>query len=204
MYHIVHVDRLASIVGDGGLLCDTAMMKRPNVGTAIGMTKIKARRARTKLASHPELNVGDCVPFYFCPRSVMLYLVYRGNHQGLTYRGGQEPIVHLEADLHDAIEWAERANRCWAFTASNAGSSYFDDWSDLEDLHRIDWAAVRAGDWRRKKEGKQAEFLMESSFPWQLVTRVGVHSKVIQRQATTALTGAEHVPRVELRPDWYY
>jgi len=106
LYHIVHADRLTSIIADGGLLCDTTMMKRPKVGTAIGMTEIKARRARTKLASHPELNVGDCVPFYFCPRSVMLYLVYRGNHQGLTYRGGQEPIVHLEADLHDAIEWA--------------------------------------------------------------------------------------------------
>lgn len=204
MYHIVHVDRLASIAGDGGLCCDTTMMTRPKVGTSIGMTDIKARRARKKLASHPELNVGDCVPFYFCPRSVMLYLMYRGNHPELTYRGGQNPIVHLEADLHDAIEWAKRANRRWVFTASNAGSSYFEDWSDLEELHRIDWSAIRARDWREKKEGKQAEFLMESSFPLQLISRVGVHSGVIQRQAITALTGAEHVPRVEVKQDWYY
>lgn len=204
LYHIVHVDRLASIAGDGGLCCDTTMMTRPKVGTSIGMTDIKARRARKKLASHPELNVGDCVPFYFCPRSVMLYLMYRGNHPELTYRGGQNPIVHLEADLHDAIEWAKRANRRWVFTASNAGSSYFEDWSDLEELHRIDWSAIRVRDWREKKEGKQAEFLMESSFPLQLISRVGVHSGVIQRQAITALTGAEHVPRVEVKQDWYY
>ncbi len=180
------------------------MMTRPKVGTSIGMTDIKARRARKKLASHPELNVGDCVPFYFCPRSVMLYLMYRGNHPELTYRGGQNPIVHLEADLHDAIEWAKRAGRRWVFTASNAGSSYFEDWSDLEELRRIDWSAIRARDWREKKEGKQAEFLMESSFPLQLISRVGVHSGVIQRQAITALTGAEHVPRVEVKQDWYY
>ena len=204
LYHIVHVDRLASIIGEGGLLCDTTMMKRPKVGTAIGMTEIKARRARTKLASHPELNVGDCVPFYFCPRSVMLYLMYRGNHRELTYRGGQDLIVHLEADLHGAIEWATRAGRRWAFTASNAGSSYFEDWSDLRELHRIDWSAVRAGDWRAKKEGKQAEFLMESSFPWQLITRVGVHSTSIRRQAVETLVGADYVPRVEVKPGWYY
>ena len=54
----------------------------------------------------PGLNVGDCVPFYFCPRSVMLYLIHRANHPELDYRGGQGPIVHLEADLHEAANWA--------------------------------------------------------------------------------------------------
>ena len=74
----------------------------------------------------------------------------------------------------------------------------------LEELHRIDWSAIRARDWREKKEGKQAEFLMESSFPLQLITRVGVHSGVIQHQAIAALKGGEHVPRVEVKRDWYY
>ena len=168
------------------------------------MEDIKARRARTSLRSHPELHVGDCVPFYFCPRSVMLYLMYRGNHPGLTYHGGQGPIVHLEADLREAVDWAERADRRWAFTKSNAGSAYFEDWSDLEELPRVDWEAVRARDWRDMKEGKQAEFLMESSFPWFLITRVGVHSAAVQRQATEALKGHEHVPRVEVQRAWYY
>lgn len=204
IYHIVHVDRLSSIVSDAGLVCDAMMVERPNVGTSIGMTEIKARRARKTLRSHPELHVGDCVPFYFCPRSVMLYLLYRSNHRELTYRGGQGPILHLEADLYEAIKWAELANRRWAFTASNAGSHYFEDWSDQADLRCIDWSAVRAWNWQDKKEGKQAEFLMESSFPWNLVTRIGVHSAAIQLQVIEALTGAEHAPRVEVKPDWYY
>ena len=168
------------------------------------MADIKARRARRSLRSHPELHVGDCVPFYFCPRSVMLYLMYRDNHPGLTYHGGQDPIVHLEADLHEAVNWAERADRRWAFTASNAGSFYFEDWCDLGDLDRVDWSAVEARDWRDKKEGKQAEFLMESSFPWPLISRVGVHSAPVRRQAVQALTRVEHVPRVEVKRDWYY
>ena len=134
----------------------------------------------------------------------MLYMIHKANYPGLPYRGGQEPIVHLEADLYRAIAWAEGANRRWAFTASNAGSSYFEDWSDLEELHRIAWPAVQARDWRDRKEGKQAEFLMESSFPWFLITRIGVHSTAIQRQAIEALTGTGHVPRVEVKSDWYY
>ena len=73
IYHIVHVDRLLSIVAEGGLLSDAEMANRPGGGTVIGMSDIKRRRlTELTLASHPGLYVGECVPFYFCPRSVML------------------------------------------------------------------------------------------------------------------------------------
>ena len=55
----------------------------------------------------------------------MLYLIYRRNEE-LTYKGGQEPIVHLEADLHATIAWAQQNARRWAFTLSNAGAYYFE------------------------------------------------------------------------------
>lgn len=71
LYHIVHVDRLASIVTDGRLLCDAAMLQRPAIGTTVGMANIKQRRLTLPLESHPGLMVGGCVPFYFCPRSLL-------------------------------------------------------------------------------------------------------------------------------------
>lgn len=89
IYHIVHVDRLSSIIADGLLWSDAALeaLKRP--GTVIGMSAIKARRLKElQLSSHPGLFVGPCVPFYFCPRSIMLYLIHRANHEDLSYRGG--------------------------------------------------------------------------------------------------------------------
>ena len=89
----------------------------------------------------------------------------------LAYRGGQKPIVHLEADLHATVAWAERNNQRWPFTLSNAGASYFEDLNDLNRLDKINWNAVTADEWSRSgispsvKEGKQAEFLIEKSFP---------------------------------------
>lgn len=101
IYHIVHWDKLASIVADGCLWCDAEIARRQPAGTTIGMNTIKQRRmTELKLTSHPQLYVGQCVPFYFCPRSVMLYLIYQANHVELADRGGQRPIVHLEADLY--------------------------------------------------------------------------------------------------------
>lgn len=205
IYHIVHVDRLSSIIKDGCLWCDAEIGRRALEGTIIGMPNIKKRRLKSLLASRPGLHVGDCVPFYFCPRSVMLYVISMANHPGLAYRGGQGPIVHLEADLRQTVGWAEENSRRWAFTLSNAGAGYFEDHCNLEELDKIDWSAVKAKNWHgAKQENKQAEFLVELSFPWELVVRIGVQSQEVYRPAQTAVQSAYHRPRVEVIPSWYY
>jgi len=205
IYHVVHVDRLPSIVADGWLWCDAEIARSSPPGTTIGMNGIKQRRLNElTLTSYPELHVGDCVPFYFCPRSIMLYLIHQANHPELVYRGGQGPIVHLEADLRQTVAWAEARGQRWSFTLSNAGAKYFEDRCDLAQLDEIDWDAVQAKDWRKCKEGKQAEFLIERQFPWELVSRIGVRSQKVYSQVTTALQAAAHKPRIRIEPDWYY
>lgn len=211
IYHIVHVDKLPYIIADGCLWCDAVIIQRDSSGTTIGMSSIKERRLnQLTLSSHSGLYVGGCVPFYFCPRSVMLYIISQANHPELTYRGGQGPIVHLEADLSTAVNWAEFYKLRWAFTTSNAGANYFDDFCDLGQLHEIDWEAVRADRWSGAgipsslKEGKQAEFLIERCFPWELITRVGVQSFPIWTRVAEALARAQHKPKIEIKPDWYY
>ena len=210
VYHIVHVDRLPSIVSDGYLWSDAGMDQTRDTGTAIGISSIKQRRLTIVLNSHRALHVGDCVPFYFCPRSVMLYVIYMSNHPELEYRGGQGPVVHLEVDLRRSVAWANHNRRRWAFTPSNAGSSYFEDYSDLAQLNKINWAAVEASKWsgigvdQSVKEDKQAEFLVEDSFPWELVSRIGIMSQRIYPEVQNALQGAGHRPTVEIKRDWYY
>lgn len=88
MFHIVHVDRLRSIITDDCLWCDVEMQRHGPLGTTIGMSSIKERRLSKELRSRRGLFVGDCVPFYFCPRSVMLYVIHMANHPELNYRGG--------------------------------------------------------------------------------------------------------------------
>lgn len=210
IYHIVHKDRIQSIIDDGFLWSDAEARTRASAGTTVGMMGIKNRRLTTSLGSHPGLTVGSCVPFYFCPRSIMLFLLHRGNHPEVTYRGGQEPIVHLVAEVPNAVAWAEGNNLRWAFTLSNAGSSYFEDRADLDCLDEIDWESIRATKWsgngvsRQVKEGKQAEFLIEHCFPWNLVTGIGVQSEATGRDVTRLMSGQEHRPKVKIIPTWYY
>lgn len=204
IFHICHVDRLASIVAAGGLLSDAAVVQAAVPGTVIGMNHIKQRRLQElRLNSHPGLYVGQCVPFYFCPRSVMLFLIHRQNAD-LAYKGGQGPIIHLEADLHATVAWANAQPRRWAFTLSNAGSRYFEDRADLARLGDVDWDAVAARNWSACREAKQAEFLLEHSFPWHLVERIGVLSQPIATQVAQTLPVGGHRPPVQILPAWYY
>lgn len=206
IYHITHVNNLPSILSDGGLWSDAAIIARGGPAAAIGMANIKQRRLGLPVRCYPGDYVGDYVPFYFCPRSIMLYLLHRSNYQELTYRGGQEPIMHLEADLRETVAWAERESRRWAFSLSNAGAFYAEFRNRLGQLSEVNWAAVAKTDFRDEqvKEGKQAEFLVREFFPWHLVGRVGVQSPSIQSLVVRALSGSAHRPVVEVRRDWYY
>lgn len=211
IYHIVHVDRLPSIIASAALWCDAEIARNPTPGTTIGMSNIKKRRlSELTLSCYPGLYVGECVPFYFCPRSVMLYKFFMGNDAELTYTGGQAPIIHLEADLQASVAWAITNNKRWAFTLSNAGSYYFEARCDIAQLGEVNWDAVQANRWGGRgipasvQEGKQAEFLLEHSFPWHLVERIGVYSMTYYNQATHALTTSDHTPLLEIIRDWYY
>ncbi|MCK5717021.1 MAG: DUF4433 domain-containing protein [Thiomargarita sp.] len=197
---------MSSIIQNDCLWCDIEMQKRPKLGTKIGMEDIKSRRRSILLKSHPALYVGACVPFYFCPRSIMLYLISRANHPKLSYCDGQIPIVHLECDLYTVVKWANENNQRWAFTLSNAGSRYFEDRCDLRQLDQINWDAVQSKWFQDKKEGKQAEFLVEQRFPWDLVERIGVLKKEIYMEAAHALTvnRKKAKTKIEIKTEWYY
>lgn len=207
IYHITHADNLRSIAASDGLWSDAERIRRGLVHQNVGLTEIKqSRLTERSVHCHPGTMVGEYVPFYFCPRSIMLYLLYRGNRQGLTYTGGQRPIVHLVANLERTVAWADAHGVRWAFSNRNAGTAYAKFFSDLASLDQIDWNAVRASDFRDPlvKDGKQAEFLLHSRFPWELIDRIGTADAEMAAGVASILGGGAEIPLIEARPEWYY
>lgn len=206
IYHILHVDRLPSVLASGGLLPDSQMNGRNGYGTVIGMQDLKTHRLTRPVDGHSGLSVGGCVPFYFCSKSFMLYILHKANHVNLAYRGGQRPIVHLEADMRAVVDWAKGYDRRWAFTLGNASANYAEFRTSLAQLGDVNWQAVLGTDFSTPatKDAKQAEFLLEGSFPWGLVERIGVIDHVVAAQVADAMHGAAHRPQVEIKREWYY
>jgi hypothetical protein len=207
IYHITHVNNLEGIAKNGVLWSDTKRLELGLNCEIVGMSAIKRRRLEVlNVDCHPGTKVGQYVPFYFCPRSIMLYILSQSNHADITYRGGQRPIIHFQADLTRVVQWAEQNNIRWAFSDRNAGAYFAEFYKDLKDLDQINWQAVEATNWRDIiiREGKQAEFLVYESFPWPLVEKIGVLDGVMARQVETALSKMEHKPLVTVEKSWYY
>jgi hypothetical protein len=207
IYHITHLHNLMQIIADGGLWSDAERIRRSLNCQIVGMSEIKRRRLEElKVPCHPGTNVGQYVPFYFCPRSIMLYILSQQNHPDLAYREGQQPIVHLQADLRAVVQWAQEQQINWAFSTSNAGARYASFYASLDNLHEVNWAAIAATDFRSTvvQDGKQAEFLVYNRFPWKLIEKVGVHNQTVKDEVVKTLASADFVPSISHEPNWYF
>jgi hypothetical protein len=207
IYQITHVDNLASIVKAGRLWSDAKRIAKGFNCALVGMSEIKRRRVEElPVPCHPGTMVGQYVPFFFCPRSIMLYILHKGNHPDLRYREGQRSIVHLQAELNAVVHWADDKGVKWAFSTTNAGARYARFFASLDSFGEVSWTAVEATDFREAtvKDRKQAEFLLLNFCPWSLVEKVGVVDNRIRRQAQIALASAGHRPAVAIEPTWYY
>ncbi|OHB64710.1 MAG: hypothetical protein A2Y76_06475 [Planctomycetes bacterium RBG_13_60_9] len=207
IYHITHVRNLPQIVQARVIWSDAKRMELSLDCEIVGMSRIKHRRLyEIEVRCHPGTNVGEYTPFYFCPRSIMLYILYKGNHPDVNHTEGQGPIVHLQADLTGTIQWAEQHGMRWAFSDRNAGTHVAQFYNSLDDLDKVNWRAVTATDFRdiMIKEGKQAEFLTYESFPWELIERIGVRDSATAKAVQDAVSESNHQPTACVEPSWYY
>lgn len=207
IYHITHVQNLQRIIQSGYIWSDRERLAQELDCQVVGMPRIKQRRLEEiEVSCNPGTKVGDYVPFYLCPRSVMLYIFFKKNHPDLPYREGQEPIVHLVADMNKCARWANEAGIPIAFSTSNAGSFTADFYSQQKDLDKIDWRAVTSRMFRDPeiRERKQAEFLMYRAFPWQLIERIGVFDDERRSQVSEAVATSAHQPEIKVENSWYY
>jgi hypothetical protein len=198
IYHITHLNNLRGILQRGGLL---PYSKRPPVRQNVAYGHIQARRAQVVVPVGPRGKLHDYVPFYFCPRSPMLYAIHT---QQTDYQGGQRPILHLVSSAQKVAA----ARIPFVFTNCHAAlvcTCFFDELSDLKVL---DWKAIQTRRWNREKvrEKKQAEFLVKDFFPWKLIEEIGVMDETIQAQVKSILAQFPHLPHppVRVRQSWYY
>ena len=207
IWHITHINNLPGIIAANGLWSDAKRIELGLATNLVGMSRIKQRRlTQIEVTCHPGTKVGQYVPFFYCPRSIMLFILHRGNHNDIEYRDGQTPIVHLEADLEATLRWASQHQVRWALSPTCAGAFYTNFFNRAEDFQLIDWQAVSNRDFRDPavKEAKQAEFLMFDWFPWTLVERIGVFDQNVRTLASNHISQATHQPPVHVENGWYF
>jgi hypothetical protein len=197
IYHITDVANLPAILAGGGLCADTLMAEKNS--TVIGYEHIKERRLnQIRVPCCDGRFVGEFVPFYFCPRSPMLYTINKGRTGRLP--GCQQTILHLVSTLAIGIG----LKRAWAISDGNAGAFHTSFYTTLDAIKALDWPAIRATDWKGKQHQKSAEFLVSDFFPWEGFHTIGCQNSAIAGHVKTLLQPQTHHPLVEVKPLWYY
>jgi hypothetical protein len=145
----------------------------------------------------------------------MLMAVNGGNVQGCDLR--QDQIAHLVTTAQ-AISDAELS---FTFTNYHAIMDYADFFTSLNDLEKVDWSLFfeqpLVGEfskyWQnrpdpvrhmKRKETRQAEFLVEGQLPLSLIQWVGVRTEKLATQLRTELSDAGWSVPVKAKPDFYY
>ena len=197
IYHITDVANLPGMIAECGLHSDAVMAKRnPAI---IGHNHIKKRRLNEIAVPCCKWRwVGEFVPFYFCPRSPMLFAINKGK-TGLL-EGCQKSIVHLVSTMSAGIA----TGNAWAVSSGNAGARHTTYSAKLDALDSLDWTAIRATQWQSVQHQKAAEFLVADFFPWTAIQEIGCQNSSTADKVRALLADAAHQPAVTVKTNWYY
>ncbi len=202
--HFTHVSHLTSIVR-GGLVADSTAHANGLLEVEVGNVGIKEARQRRFVPIAPHGVVADYVPFYFAPRSPMMFAIEKGNVA--TYVEGCDDLVYLVTTAERLLESGSPV----VFTDRNAVLAIASFASTIEEAEeRIDWPLMRARIWRNtdddpaRVERRMAECLVHLKVPWNALTEVAAKNSrcATIARATFANLGVD--TPVNVRPGWYF
>lgn len=186
------------ILKQGCLWSDAKRIELSLANQNIGYDHIKQRRLIRPVSVAAGGTIGQYVPFNFCPRSVMLFVVHKGHDD---FRGGQERVLHLISN----VETIRLTNEHCFFTDIHADLDYAEQIDDFDRINELDInRIINEKYWQEFKEEKQAEFLAFESVQWQNIRQIGVQTQSIADEVAALLQRSEHKPEVVVQPTWYY
>jgi hypothetical protein len=156
LYRITHIANLEHDLLHG---LHTANSPKANPDyLQIGDSTLITYRKDMAAPDPPGGTLADYIPFYFGPRSPMLYQIASGWED--IEKHPQDNIIYYIS----SIDQIRSARLKYFFTDGHGRSRTSTAYTDDKDLQKLDWDAIYATNWRsdetdlRRKEKKQAEF----------------------------------------------
>lgn len=188
---------------DNGLHCEKSKTKNVNF-VPIGMPELINKRRDHPVQIPPNGTLGDYVPFYFTPWSIMMFNIKTG-YNNVVQRSNSE-IVVLVSSLHKLAELGID----FVFTNGHALMAETDFFSDLADLSHVDWPLLVSRNFKRDPEdpGKtgryQAEALVYKHLPIEALLGIGCYNCDIKAKLKMVIDARTLKLSVESVPKWYF
>lgn len=201
IYHFADGANLPSILKSGELRCH----RQANPEVDVGHKEIKRHREEIEVGCGPGGVVGDYVPFYYAPRSPMLFSIKCGNVEGVS--SDQRRLVYFVSSTEAVYEAGLECvltdgNAAAAFTTFSTDPTDFDDFIDWDLMKAVMWRNTSDDPDRRRR--RMAEFLVHQALPLELVREIAVKDKIIAAWVIEQLEDADREIAVAIRPEWYF
>lgn len=168
------------------------------------MPELIEKRTTRAVPIRPGGSLGDYVPFYFTPWSVMMYNIKTGFNNVIKRPNAE--IAILVSSLHHL----RKLNTPFIFTNGHAYMAESDYFTDLSDLDKIDWELLRRRDFSRDPEdpGKvgryQAEALVHRRVPVDALLGIGCYDRTVKVTLEAAAKRRDLSMSIRALPDWYF
>jgi hypothetical protein len=145
-------------------------------------------------------TLGEYVPFYFGPKSPMLYMIVNG-FKGVPKRP-QSNIVYICCKVATIINSGVR----FAFTDGHANKRFSHFYSDIKNLDTLSWSSVYAPQWENTESDfdherkKQAEMLVHEHVPATWINAVVVYDEKARTFAQDVIDRLGHKAVVRVNP----
>lgn len=150
-------------------------------------------------------SIGDYVPFYFTPRSIMLYNIITGIYDPVVPKRDATELIILRCSIAQLVNLSR-----WFFTDGQANNFLTNHYNDLRHLDKIDWACIQNGDFTKSPEDYdrprryQAEFLVFREVPLEYVESINVLSEETASNVQRELSQINCNLAVNIRPDYFF
>jgi ssDNA thymidine ADP-ribosyltransferase, DarT len=203
--HFTHVRNLPGTLEAGCLQADNLVDRGSALLVEAADLGIKADRKKIRITLAPYGCVADYVPFYFAPRSPMLFKLAKGGVP--TYTDGQDPLIYLVSTVEAVVQ----AGLPYLFSDGNCAAAVTQVSGDLALLESmVDWAVMRGRMWSNTAEDpdrmrrRMAEFLVHERVPLRCMAGIAVRTQQMRERVDESLTAHGVTLTVRVRPTWYY
>lgn len=202
IFRITHIRNVPWIL-DHGLHCRNSDVVDPNF-IPIGLPELIDRRTNHPIPIAPGGVLGDYVPFYFTPHSMMLYNINTG-YNGVIRRANSDIAI-----LVSTLNAVAAARVRFVFTDGHAymqGSNYY---VDIAELHRIDWNILKRRDFKKtpddidKSRRYQAEALVHRHLPAQALAGIACYNQNSADLVVAEIEQRRLPMTVQGLPSWYF
>ena len=200
LYRITHIENLPGLLARGWDCSPNFAKANCITKRAISHKDIMDKREHAAIRVPPGGVVADYVPFYFGPRSPMLYAIKQGKVEGYQ---GQKEIIYLVT----TAEAVAAQNLPFMFTDGHGIISYVNHYNQLADLPKVPWNVINARYWNDFVDGRckrQAEFLVKEKFPLDLIQEIGVQNTATKDQVEKLIEPTAFRPLITVRSEWYF